>query len=59
MPGSTTNPFFLPTAIAAGQFLPVLWSDTAMTFSPLMSAMFTMLLGVLSPSPQGLKQEWI
>ena len=44
-------------SIADLTFPTVLWSETAMVSSPEIAAIFTMLLGVISLSPQGDKAE--
>jgi hypothetical protein len=43
----------------AGQFWAELWSVSARIFNPQRLAIPTMLLGVLSSSPQGESVEWI
>ena len=59
MPGITSTPYSAPAAMAASQFLQELWSVTAITSSPFTAAIPAMLAGVISPSPQGDRQEWI
>ena len=59
MPGSTSSPASSPALITAPAFLQLLWSVTAMTWHPERAAMPTRLLGVMSSSPQGERQEWM
>ena len=57
MPGSSSTVILSAAAWTAGRLRALLWSHTAITSSPLMNAMPAMLLGVISASPQGERQE--
>ena len=57
MPGSSSTFILSAAALTAGRLRALLWSHTAITSSPLMNAMPAMLLGVISASPQGERQE--
>ena len=57
IPGTAVSPASLATVNKAGQFPQVLWSVRAIMSKPASRAMWTMLLGVMSASPQGDRQE--
>ena len=57
MPGSSSTFIMSAASLMAGRLRALLWSHTAITSSCLMNAMPTMLLGVISASPQGDRQE--
>ena len=59
MPAIGTMPCLRQASKKAGQFFAVLWSVNASKFKPLSAAMPAMLLGVISLSPQGDRQEWM
>ncbi len=59
MPGMATIPASPAALSTAGAFLQVLWSVMAIMSRPDIAAMPTILLGVMSLSPQGDRQEWM
>ena len=56
---ATVTPASSPALTAARQFLQLLWSVRAIMSMPFSRDMFTILLGVMSLSPQGDRQEWM
>ena len=58
IPATGMIPYRRAAAKNAGQFLELLWSVRAIMRTPLRNAMPARLLGVLSASPQGERQEW-